>query len=42
VRRRVTRLRRDREMAPDIETARALIESGDLLAEVERGAGPLA
>jgi len=41
VRKKVARLRRDRAMAPDIEKARALIESGALLMEVERAAGTL-
>jgi histidine ammonia-lyase len=42
LRKKVARLKRDREMSPDIEAARALIESGELLVAVERVAGPLA
>jgi len=41
LRKKVARLRRDRAMAPDIEKARALIESGALLMEVERAVGTL-
>ncbi len=41
LRKHVTHMERDRELAPDIETAASLIESGALLKAVEKAAGPL-
>jgi histidine ammonia-lyase len=42
LRRRVTRMRRDRVLAPDIAKAGALVGSGDLVREVEAASGALA
>ena len=41
LRRHVRHLSRDRELAPDIETVRGLIEQGELLRSVERAVGSL-
>ena len=41
IRRHVKPMKRDRELAPDIETAVALIDNGELLRAVEKTTGPL-
>ena len=41
LRARVPTLREDRELAPDLEAARQLLESGEVLEAAERAAGPL-